>query len=110
MFGSNFTELLGKAHEFKQKLEQMHGQLESREVEGESGAGMVKVRMSGAGVVKSLKIEADLIDPEQGQMLEDLVMAAVNEALKKSKAMMQEETQKLAGGFGLPAGLGGFFR
>ncbi len=80
----------------------MQEELQSREVEASAGGGMVTATVNGAQQLVALKMEPSVIDPEDVEMLQDLVMAAVNEAVKKSQAMAQEEMSKITGGMNIP--------
>jgi len=86
----------------QQKMARMQQELETREVEASSGGGMVTAVVNGKQQVISLKIEPSVVDPEDLEMLQDLVMAAVNEAIKKSQDMIQEEMAKVTGGLNIP--------
>jgi len=77
-------------------------ELEGREVEATSGGGMVTAVVNGKQQLINLKIEKDAVDPEDVEMLEDLVTAAVNEAIKQSQEMMQQEMSKVTGGMNIP--------
>ena len=86
----------------QQRIARVQQELEGREVEASAGGGMVTAVVSGKMQLVSLKIEKDVVDPEDVEMLQDLISAAVNEALKKSQVMMQEEMGKVTGGMNLP--------
>ena len=87
-----------------QKVQQQMQELQARvmEVESESGGGTVKVKMRCDGKITALKIDPRIIDPADPEMLEDLLMAGVNEAKKKADETIQSETQKMMGDMGLP--------
>jgi hypothetical protein len=91
-----------QAQLMQQKMARMQQELETREVEASSGGGMVTAVVNGKQQVISLKIEPSVVDPEDLEMLQDLVMAAVNEAIKKSQDMLQEEMAKVTGGLNIP--------
>ena len=93
---------LKKAQKMKVELDRVQGELATREVEASAGGGMVSARVTGSQEVVSVSIEPQVIDPEDREMLEDLVKAAINEALRKSREMMQEEMAKLTGGLPMP--------
>ncbi len=94
--------IMKQAQMMQQKMARMQQELEGREVEATAGGGMVTAVVNGKQQVLSLKIEKSVVDPEDVEMLQDLVIAAVNEAVKKSQAMMQEEMSKITGGLNLP--------
>jgi len=95
-------DLMKKAQEMKVSMDRLQEELASREVEAGAGGGMVNVRATGAQEIASIDIDPSVIDPEEKEMLQDLVQAAVNEALRKSKEMMQEEMGKITGGLPVP--------
>ena len=94
--------LMKQAQMMQKKMEQMQQELEGREVEASAGGGMVTARVNGKQKLLALNIEPDVVDPEDVEMLQDLIVAAVNEAVKKSQEMMQEEMGKLTGGMNIP--------
>jgi DNA-binding YbaB/EbfC family protein len=102
----NLGNLMKQAQAMQQKMAELQDRLAQMEVEGQSGAGMVKAVVNGKGEVKRMRIEPSVVDPADVGMLEDLIVAACNDARAKADAMNAEETQKLMGGLGLPPGLG----
>jgi hypothetical protein len=94
--------IMKQAQQMQQKMERMQAELQSREVEASAGGGMVTATVNGAQQLVALKMEPSVIDPEDVEMLQDLVLAAVNEAIKKSQAMAQEEMSKITGGMNIP--------
>lgn len=94
--------IMKQAQQMQQKMARMQQELESREVEASAGGGMVTAVVNGKQRLVSLKIEKSVVDPDDVEMLQDLIVAAVNEAVKKSQDMMQEEMSKITGGFNLP--------
>lgn len=95
-------DIMKKAQKMKEELDRVQKELASREVEASSGGGMVSVKVTGAREVVSVSIDPSVIDPDDREMLQDLVLAAVNEALRKSSEMMQEETSRIMGGLPIP--------
>jgi DNA-binding YbaB/EbfC family protein len=95
-------DIMKKAQKMKADLDRIQEELATREVEASSGGGMVSVKVSGAKEVTSISIDPSVIDPEEREMLQDLIQAALNEALRKSAEMMQEETSKIMGGLPFP--------
>ena len=95
-------DIMKKAQQMKENLEKVQQELAGREVEASAGGGMVTVRVSGGKEITSISIDPSVIDPEDPEMLQDLVQAAVNEALRKSNEMIQEETSKIMGGLPFP--------
>ncbi len=95
-------DLMKKAQQMKASMDRLQEELATKEVEAGAGGGMVTVRATGAQEIVSIEIDPSVIDPEEKEMLQDLVQAAVNEALRKSKDMMQEEMGKITGGLPVP--------
>jgi DNA-binding YbaB/EbfC family protein len=101
----NLAGLMKQASQMQAKMQEMQAKLEATEMEGSAGAGMVTVRMNGRGEMKGVKIDPKLADPEEMEMLQDLVLAAHADAKSKIDAMMSEEMQKVTGGMQLPPGM-----
>ena len=87
------------------QAQQMQSKLEEMELEGTAGAGLVTITMSGKGDLRRIKIDPKVADPAETEMLEDLIVAAHNDARRKIEAAAAEEMQKVTGGMQLPAGL-----
>ena len=102
---ADFMGLMKQAAELKSKMEAMQADLEQVEVEGTAGGGLVTVRLSGKGEMKSVKIDGTLIKPEEKEIVEDLIVAAHADARRKVEALMQEKMKNVAGGLPLPPGL-----
>ena len=94
--------MLKQAQKLQADLARLQEELGSRTVEGTAGGGMVKARATGKQEVLSIEIEKEVVDPEGLEMLQDLVTAAVNEALRKARELAAEEMGKLTGGVGIP--------
>lgn len=93
--------MMRQAQQMQAKMQQMQAEIEEREVEATAGGGMVRVVASGKKLVKSIEIKEEVVDPDDVEMLQDLVIAAVNEALAKADEMMQTEMGKITGGMNL---------
>ena len=104
MFG-NIGDLMKKAQKMQKDMAEVQEKLGELSVEGSSGGGMVKTVVSGKGDLKSLKIDASLVDPSDVEVLEDLIIAAVNDGKSKAEALAGEEMKKVTGGLKLPGGL-----
>jgi DNA-binding YbaB/EbfC family protein len=91
-----------QAQEFQAKMAQLQDELKQKTVEASSGGGMVTVVVDGQQEIRSIKIDPEVIDPEDIEMLQDLIMAAVNDGLTRAKEMANEEMSKLTGGLNLP--------
>jgi len=83
--------------DMQQKLQKLDSELKERVVEAAAGGGMVKVKVNGAEEIVDIKIEKDVINPDDKGMLEDLVLAAVNEGIKKAKKLRETELAKITG-------------
>jgi DNA-binding YbaB/EbfC family protein len=94
----NMASQFGMLQKMQKEMEKLQDALDDMTVEGSSGGGMVSVTMNGKQKVVSLKIDPEAVDSDDVEMLEDLITAAFNQALEKSKEMSQEEMQKIAGG------------
>jgi len=94
--------LLQQAQMLQKKMMEMQEELKKKVVEASAGGGMVKVKATGGQEIVAIEIDPNVVDPKDVQMLQDLILAATNEALKKAKDMVQEEMSKLTGGLNLP--------
>ncbi|RLB74376.1 MAG: YbaB/EbfC family nucleoid-associated protein [Deltaproteobacteria bacterium] len=94
--------IMKQAQQMQAKIARVQQELEDKEVEATAGGGMVTARANGKQQLLDLKIEKDVVDPEDIEMLQDLVLAAANEAIKKSQEMIQEEMSKVTGGMNIP--------
>ena len=89
----------------QEKMAEMQDSLVAIEIEGGAGAGLVTIVLNGKGAMQRLKIDPSLVKPEDAEILEDLIIAAHNDAKSKIEMRLQEETQKLMGGLPLPPGM-----
>jgi hypothetical protein len=94
--------MLKKAQEMHSKISQLQEAMAEKRVETSSGGGMVSVVMSGKQEILSIRIDPEVISKEDVEMLQDLIRAAVNEAIRKSQEMVTEEMKKITGGLSLP--------
>ena len=94
--------MMKQAQQLQSKMMKMQEELGERTVESASGGGMVKVVANGKQQIASIQIEKEVVDPEDVEMLQDLIMAAVNDALTKSQEMVSSEMGKLTGGMNIP--------
>ena len=101
----NLAGLMKQATQMQKKMEEMQSRLESLDIEGNAGAVMVSVTLSGKGELKSVRIDPRLADPAEMEMLQDLLVAAHAEARRKMEATAAEEMQKVTGGLNLPPGM-----
>lgn len=101
MGGGNMQQLMQQAQKMQQKVVEMQEELDQRTYEAASGGGMVKVTVSGKREVLSLEIDPQAVDPDDVEMLQDMVMAAVNEALRTGEETRESEMNRISGGAGM---------
>lgn len=101
----NLSGLMKQASEMQAKMQELQARIEAAVVEGQSGAGMVHISLTGKGELKSVTIDPKLADPSEIEMLQDLILAAHADAKRKADAMMQEEMARMTGGLQLPPGM-----
>ncbi|NLZ28663.1 MAG: YbaB/EbfC family nucleoid-associated protein [Firmicutes bacterium] len=102
---ANFGKMMKQLQQVQNKVMKMQGEIAEREIEATSGGGVVRVVASGAKKLLSVSIAPEAIDPDDPEMLEDLVVAAVNEVMDRVDAVTAEEMKKITGGMELPPGL-----
>jgi DNA-binding YbaB/EbfC family protein len=101
----DFMGMMKQAAELKSKMEAMQTELDQIEVEGASGGGLVKVRLTAKGELKAVTIDPSLMKPDEKEIVEDLVVTAHAEARRKAETLLQEKMKTLTGGLPLPPGL-----
>ncbi|GHB25529.1 nucleoid-associated protein [Pseudovibrio japonicus] len=101
----DFLKMMKQAKQMQEKMGELQETVNELSVEGTSGAGMVTVTLNGKGEMTGLKIDPSLIKADEVAILEDLILAAHNDAKGKGEALVQERTQDLMSGMGLPAGM-----
>ncbi len=94
--------MMKQAQKLQKKMLKTQEELKTKTVEASAGGGMVKVVANGGQKIEAIVLEREVVDPEDVEMLQDLVMAAVNDALKKSQDMVSGEMGKLTGGLNIP--------
>jgi nucleoid-associated protein EbfC len=102
---NNLMKMMKQAQELQGRMQQMQEELAALQVEGQSGAGLVKVTLNGKMEPRAVKIDPSLIKPEDAEMLEDLILAAFQDAKGKVEAALQAKMQEVTGGLPLPPGL-----
>jgi len=102
---ADFLGMMKQAAQLQSKMKEMQEQLDQVEVEGASGGGLITVRMTAKMEVKAVSIDPSLIKPEEREVIEDLLVTALNDARRKAEEAMQEKMKSLTGGFSIP-GLG----
>jgi DNA-binding YbaB/EbfC family protein len=100
--GGNMNQMLRQAQQMQQDMQNLQADLEEREFTATSGGGMIEVTVDGKHLIKNIKINPDAVDPEDPEMLEDLITVAVNEAISNAIKTSEEEMAAITGGFNLP--------
>ena len=98
----DMNQIMKQAQQFQQKMGQMQEELAQKQITSTVGGGMVSATVNGKHELIALKIEKEVIDPEEAEMLQDLIVAAVNDAMKQAQDMIQSEMAKLTGGLKIP--------
>jgi len=101
----NLGQMMKQAQQMQERMAELQAKLETVELSGASGGGMVQVTLNGKGEMRRLKIDKSLVDPNETEVLEDLIVAAFNDAKAHVEAHMAEEMKKLTGGLALPPGM-----
>jgi nucleoid-associated protein EbfC len=101
----NLSGLMKQAQQMQEKMQEMQSKLESLDIEGVAGAGLVTMTVNGKGDLRRIKIDPKIIDPADAEMLEDLIVAAHTDAKRKIETAAAEEMQKVTGGLQLPPGM-----
>lgn len=102
MMGGNMNKMMKQVQKMQQNMIKLQEELKSRTVQSTAGGGMVKVVANGNNEILSIEINPGAVDPEDVEMLQDMVLAAVNEALKQAQEMVSQEMNKLTGGLNIP--------
>ncbi len=98
----NIGNIMKQAKKLQERMGQLQAEMEQKTVTATSGGGMVTVTVSGKGELVSLRIERDVVNAEDVEMLQDLILAAVNEGVRKAQEMAQAEMMKITGGLSIP--------
>lgn len=101
----NIGQMMKQVQDMQAKMSDMQNRLGDVEISGQSGGGMITVTMNGKAEMRKIIIDPKLINPEDKEMLEDLIVAAVNDAKAKAEKQIAEETEKMMGGLKLPPGV-----
>ena len=102
----NLNKLMKQAQKMQEQMARTQAELEEKTVEVSAGGGKVTVVANGAGNVLSIKIDKTVVDPEDVEILEDMILSGVQQAIAQGKELAGSEMSKLTGGMGLPPGLG----
>ncbi len=100
--GGNMNNMLKQVQKMQKDMEKMQGQLEEKEVEASVGGGAVIVKVNGKKEILDIAIKPEVVDPDDIEMLQDLVLTAVNEALRSADEMVNSQMSKVTGGLNLP--------
>lgn len=101
----NMNNMIKQAQKMQKEMMKVQEELEQRQIETSAGGGAVTVVVTGKKELVSINIKPEVVDPDDVEMLQDLILAAVNEAIRKAEEMVNGEMSKLTGGLGLPGGL-----
>jgi nucleoid-associated protein EbfC len=101
----NLGNLMKQAQQMQAKMAEMQEKLGQLEIDGAAGGGLVRATVSGKGEIKKLKIEPSLVDPKEVEVLEDLIVAAINDARAKVELAAAEQMKEVTGGLNLPPGM-----
>ena len=101
----DLMDMMKQAKELQEKMQALQEEVAALEVEGTSGGGLVSVVMTGKSEMKRLKVDPSLIKPEEAEVLEDLIVAAVNDARAKAEAVLADKMRAMTGGLQLPPGM-----
>jgi len=101
----NLGQMMKQAQQMQAKMQEMQSRLAEVEMTGAAGAGLVEVTLNGKGELKKVKLQKAVVDPDDVEVLEDLIVAAFNDAKAKVEAHISDETSKLMGGLKLPPGV-----
>ncbi len=102
---TNFAQMMKQAQELQGRMAELQGEIEQLEIEGRSGGGLVAVTLNGKGEMRAVNIDASLLKPGDGAIIEDLIVAAHNDAKGKIESALQDKMKDLTGGLPLPPGL-----
>lgn len=101
----NMNNMIKQAQKMQKDMMKVQEELEQRQIETSAGGGAITVVVTGKKELVSIKIKPEVVDADDVEMLEDLILAAVNEAIRKADEMVNSEMGKITGGFGLPGGM-----
>jgi len=100
----DFLKMMKQAKQMQEQMGSLQEEIASLSVEGSAGGGMVTLTMTGKGELKAIRIDPSMAKPDEVEILEDLILAAHQDAKAKAESLLQQKTQELMGGLGLPAG------
>ncbi len=103
--GMNMNNLMKQAQKMQAQVQQVQEEVENKTIEVTTGGGAVKIEVTGKNLFSSIKINPDVVDPDDVEMLEDLILSAANEAIRQIEEYRNNEMSKVTGGMNLPGGL-----
>jgi DNA-binding YbaB/EbfC family protein len=106
---NNLQQLIQMGQQLQSRMQELQEDLKNRTYEATAGGGMVTATVDGKGDLKGIRIDPGVVDPDDVEMFEDLVVAAVSEAQRKARSEYEEEMKKMAGGMPMPPGMPGLF-
>ena len=105
MGGMNMNNLMKQAQKMQQQMAEMQAELENKTYEVSAGGGAIKITITGKKIIQDITISPEVVDPDDVEMLQDLIMSAVNEAVRQAEEAATSQMGKLTGGLNLPGGL-----
>ena len=100
--GGNMNQMIKQAKKMQEQMAKMQGELQERILETSAGGGAINVKINGRQEILEIKIKPEVVDPEDVEMLEDLILTATNEALRQIEEISSQEMNKVTGGLGIP--------
>lgn len=100
--GGNMNNMMKQMQKMQKQMEEMQAQLDQKEIEASAGGGAVTALVNGKKELLKITIDESVVDPEDVEMLQDLIIASVNEAMREAEAMVNKEMQKVTGGLNIP--------
>ena len=105
MSGGNMKQQMAQVQAMQRQMEEMQAEINEKEITATSGGGAVSVTITGDKQIKAIVLEREIVDPDDIEMLQDLIMTATNEAIRQAEELSNSEMSKLTSGLGLPPGL-----
>lgn len=100
--GGNMNQMIKQAKKMQEQMAKMQEELQDRVLDTSAGGGAVNIKINGRQEILEIKIKPEVVDPDDVEMLEDLILAGINEAIKQSQEMVSSEMSKITGGFNIP--------
>jgi DNA-binding YbaB/EbfC family protein len=100
--GGNISQMMKQAKKMQQQMEKVQEEMQERVIETSAGGGAIQLKINGKQQILAIKIKPEVVDPDDIEMLEDLILAAVNDGLKQSQDMLTNEMAKITGGLNIP--------